>query len=188
MYMLKNTKNSSKKILFTKKYVLILALLFMALAFIILELTSTINVFDKNGSNDSTTTSLDSNSKTASVDYGPTKPEDVVVSPEKGGIKSEEINADTGATNENINVSITRASSESVGIYIEKLISGTCEFTITQSGIVKIAKTASVIPVADYSSCEGFDIDPNILNSTPFTVKVTVKSNGRTGIAIQEVK
>lgn len=183
--MLKNTKNSSKKGLFTKKYAVVLVLLFVVSLLIGLELMGSINVFGKN-SGGVEITSRDDVTKTVSVDYGPPKPEDSVISPEKSS--ATETKEQLASQSSELSVLITRASRDSVGVFIEKIDSGICKLSVTQSGIEKISMTAEIIQERDYSTCRGFDLDSTKLDNAPLTVNVSVTSGSRIGAVSQEVR
>lgn len=86
-----------------------------------------------------------------------------------------------------ISVTITRASRSNVSVYIEKLSEGTCSLSVTQNGIEKISMNTKIESQTDYSTCEGFSLDPNKLDSSPLKVIVTVNSGDRKGTVSQEI-
>lgn len=98
--------------------------------------------------------------------------------------KPADINQSSGTP---ISISITRASRTNVNTYIENLAEGTCNLSVTQAGIEKISMSAKIISQASYSTCEGFSLDSNKLDSAPFKVNISVTNGDRVGSASQEV-
>ena len=123
--------------------------------------------------------------QTNTVDYGPPRAEDSVISPEK--ITTPKPDNKPTDTSAEISVLITRASRSSVGVFIEKIDTGKCILTVTQSGIEKINMESAVIQERDYSTCQGFDLNSTKLDSTPLAIKLSVISGNRSGSATQEV-
>lgn len=178
-----NTKKSRKRLPVIS--LRIIFVIFIVVAVIsILEITNVVNIIGRNNHADTKGGTSNVEPLVNNIDYGPPKPEDTITSPEKSSIQNQ--TTDPLDTNK-ITVNITRANRNSVGVYIEKLNGGTCTLSIIQAGIEKINKSADVISQTDYSTCEGFDIDSSKLDSSPFTVKITVSFNGRTGVSTQEV-
>lgn len=176
-----------KKIKSKKQSIVVLAVVvIIASLLVVLGLINKIDVIgNKNTTPSLPPASSDSTPPESKIDYSPAKPEDTVVSPEKNLSAPEETPKPT--IDSPISVLITRASRQSVGVYIEKLNEGSCSLSVIQNGSEKISMNAKVIPQKDYSTCEGFEIDSTKLNGSTFTVKVTVSSSGRTGSATQEV-
>lgn len=168
-------KHKKSKIIFIIPVILLIS-------FVYLGLSGIINLLNNNDSPQTTNQNYPENVN--KVDYGPPKPEDTVISPEK-------INTDTreeaSSQDSPISVLITRASRESVGVYIEKITEGTCQLRVLQNGTEKINITTKVIAQSEYSSCEGFSLDSSKLDSSAFNVTVNVNSGDRSGSASQEV-
>lgn len=178
-----NTKN--KKNILKNKFVWIIFSILAVVVLFVLEATNSINIVGSNSKDlVGETTSRPTPSNT--IDYDSPKSDDIVVSPEKSSTTEPKL--DNSTKSGNISVLITTADRSSIGVYIEKISSGACNLSITQSGIEKISMTANVIEQRDYSTCQGFDIDSTKLDSSPFTAKVTINSDTRTGIATKEVK
>lgn len=177
----KNTIN--KKILKNRYWQWLFFVIIVTPLIYLLEITNTINLIKNSSSTpiNQDTTELTTNT----VDYGPPRTEDSIVSPEK--ITTPKPESKPSDTSAEISVLITRASRSSVGVFIEKIDAGKCVLTVTQSGIEKIKMESVVIQERDYSTCQGFDLNPTKLDSTPITIKLSVISGNRSGSAKQEV-
>lgn len=174
-------KHGKFKLIFIISAILLISLL---ISIFYLDLSNKIKVF--NNKEDSTQTTNQNYSENVNkVDYGPPKPEDTVISPEKTNKDPKEEVLPKGSP---ISVLITRANRDSVGVYIEKITEGICELKVTQNGVEKINITAKVIAQSEYSSCEGFRLDSSKLDGSVFKVTVSVTSGDRLGSTSQEVK
>ena len=163
-----------------------IALITLSLFIVIIKLYRDAEMFGLNGQQTKKDApSSDSTSRPNTVNYEPPKQEDMIISPEKNNTpKPDSPMIDSAAA---ISVLITRASRSSVGVLIEKINNGKCILTVNQSGLEKVSVESVVVQERDYSTCQGFDLDSSKFASTPITIKVTVSSNGRTGVATQEV-
>jgi len=176
---------NSKKNILVNKYVWLVFLAILAIAITFLEVSNTTNFIGKKP-DDMLNKNSTQASPTNTVDYGPPKDEDKVISPEKNNApKTSESTTNTSA---DISVVITRANRGSVGVFIEKIDGGTCKLSVMQSGVEKISMTADIFQERDYSTCKGFNFDSSSLDNSPIIIKVTVSSGSRTGMATQEVK
>jgi len=177
------TKRNNNIKIIKKTFVLLAAGIAIILLGIALELTNVINIRKSPAVTAPTDSAIPQQTNT--VDYGPPREEDSVTSPEK--ITTPMPDSKSTNTSAEISVLITRASRSSVGMFIEKIDTGICVLTVTQSGIEKIKMESAVIQERDYSTCQGFDLDSTKLDSTPLTIKLSVISGSRSGSAVQEV-
>ena len=69
------------------------------------------------------------------------------------------------------------------------LTSGTCDLTLTSNSISGVSYTMQVpiIPSVSSSSCDGFDYEAGEVRAGNYSIKIEVKSGGKSGILTGEV-
>jgi flagellar basal body-associated protein FliL len=100
-------------------------------------------------------------------------------------------NPPTTAAN-NIGVTITAASQNGSVFQIRTLIStvsssGTCTLTLSKTGASSVVKTAGVQPLANSTTCQGFDVATSELSAGSWTATVVYKQGTDQGTASQTV-
>ncbi len=67
------------------------------------------------------------------------------------------------------------------------LASGNCELTLTSNQGVAFTDSASIVPVASTSTCEGFDIPTSSLATGNWAINIDLKAGDKTGTITGEV-
>lgn len=90
-------------------------------------------------------------------------------------------------TNAQLDVTITAANQNGSVVNIRSLIStvtsnGTCTLTLTKDTST-VTKTAGIQPLANASTCKGFDIPTSELSQGTWHISLTISSGSKTGTA-----
>lgn len=99
-------------------------------------------------------------------------------------VEDEATNTPASTLNVSLNVYAKNSSTTHVTVDIQTLISaGTCTLTVSNGSVSK-SYTAEVQPLAQYSTCKGFDIPNDEIGAGNWGISVSVQSNeGLTGNA-----
>lgn len=90
------------------------------------------------------------------------------------------------------NITITAANQNGSTLQVRTLIEqvtnqGQCTLTLSQNGNTPITNTADVQPLANSSTCKGFNIDVSSLATGKWTLAVTYQINGQKSSASQDI-
>lgn len=179
-------KKSNKKLLFAIPLLLLAA----GATILILELSGTINLYNKQdaSTNISTSDEYPTESPTNTIDYGPASPNDNVPIPDK------DPSAQTpNPANTELSATITSTRKNSAGdrllikVAVQGTESGTCKATLTQGTKTVTANGIIELSSGQYS-CSGLEPLLSELGSGEWNISISVKdTNGAETVATSTV-